>query len=407
MLAIKCSNLIVGKKSKENLKNNQVILINNDKIVSIEPVDEFERMSFDGEVIDLTQEDIYVIPGLIDTHVHIAHGGTDPREKSDSDPLVGLRMAHNAFVNLKAGITTLRDMGAKNHIDVEFKKGVELGLIPSPRILNVGKPIITTGGHCYYMGREADGPIEVAKAVREQIKARVDFIKLMVTGGIFTPGNIYDLQLKKEEIESAVETAHNAGIPVAVHAQAGKGIGIAVEAGIDTLEHGIILTEADVELMVKKGTYYVPTLVAIKEIAELGSEVGLPTWMISKVKELVETHAKSYKMARKAGLTIAAGTDYRHGTLIEELKLMVKYGASNEEALLSATSVAAEVLGKEKTIGSIEVGRYADITVVNGNPLENITNLANIKAVFVGGQVKWSEQNNMIAKEGRGGAIHV
>ncbi len=396
MKAIKCANILTGKRVGERSLKNQVILMEKERIVSIEPLDEFEKKSFAGEIIDYTDEEMYVIPGLIDTHLHLAHGGTDPSEKYDSDPLVSLRMANNAFINLKAGITTVRDLGAKNHIDVEFKKGVEKKLIPSPKVIICGKPIIMTGGHCYYMGQEADGPHEVAKAVREQLKERVDFIKLMVTGGIMTPGNIYDLQLKKEEIESAIETAHNASRPVAAHAQAGRGIKLSIEAGVDTLEHGIYLSEEDVELMIKRGTYYVPTLVAIKEIAEEGLYVGLPEWVVSKLDTAVEAHMKSFQMAREAGLTIAAGTDYRPGTLQDELQLMVNYGATNEEAFLAATSVAAKVIDRADTIGSIEPGKYADITIVKGDPLDNISNLSNVETVFVEGTIKWHAGNNTL-----------
>ena len=387
MKAIKCSNVFTSEKSSAELLTDKVIIIEGNRFSSIQSLQGFEEESFNGEVIDYRKADLYVLPGMIDAHVHLAHGGTNPSEKYDADPLVSLRMAHNAFINLKAGITTVRDLGAKNHIDIEFKKGVEKNLVTSPRVLVCGKPIIMTGGHCYYMGREADGSAEVAKAVREQIKAGADFIKLMVTGGVMTPGNIYDLQLKEHEIRSAIETAHNASKPVAAHAQAGKGIKLSIEAGVDTLEHGIFLGEDEVDLMYKRGTYYVPTLLAFKEIYEDGLNVGLPEWMVEKVETAVEGHMKSFQMAKEAGITIAAGTDYRHGTLKDELKLMVDYGFTETEAILSATSVAAKVIGKDKEIGSIEPGKYADLTIVQGNPFDNINNLSNVQSVFLNGEM--------------------
>jgi len=393
MKVLKCSNIFTGTKlrGKKVLKDH-VILMDQGKIINVEPFNVQKLPWSKDDIFDFSDRNLFVLPGLIDTHLHLAHGGTDITEKADPDPLVALRMAHNAFKNLKAGMTTVRDMGAKNHIDVHFRRGVQLGLIPSPRVFISGQPIITTGGHCYYMGREADGPYEVARAVREQLKVQVDYIKLMVTGGVMTPGvGTCDLQFQKEEVEAAVRVAHNAGKMISSHAQGGPGVKLTIECGVDILEHGIYLAEEDIERMKKKGTYYIPTLIAIKEIAEEGAKVGVPQWAIDKAVGATEHHRKSYQMARKAGIPIGAGTDYRPGTLPDELRLMVSYGASNEEALYSATSVAAKVIGKEELLGSIEPGKMADFTVVSGNPLEDINTLKNVEAVIIAGEIKWSK----------------
>ena len=393
MKVLKCSNIFTGTKlrGKKVLKDH-VILMDQGKIINVEPFNVQKLPWSKDDIFDFSDRNLFVLPGLIDTHLHLAHGGTDITEKVDPDPLVALRMAYNAFKNLKAGMTTVRDMGAKNHIDVHFRRGVQLGLIPSPRVFISGQPIITTGGHCYYMGREADGPYEVARAVREQLKVQVDYIKLMVTGGVMTPGvGTCDLQFQKEEVEAAVRVAHNAGKMISSHAQGGPGVKLTIECGVDILEHGIYLAEEDIERMKKKGTYYIPTLIAIKEIAEEGAKVGVPQWAIDKAVGATEHHRKSYQMARKAGIPIGAGTDYRPGTLPDELRLMVSYGASNEEALYSATSVAAKVIGKEELLGSIEPGKMADFTVVSGNPLEDINTLKNVEAVIIAGEIKWSK----------------
>jgi imidazolonepropionase-like amidohydrolase len=388
-----CSELITSFENKNTkVSSNQVIVVKNDRIESVQPADSFDLSGVDSsKVIRFDDSNMIVIPGLIDAHLHLAHSGTDISEKADPDPLVALRMAHNAFQNLKAGITSVRDMGAKNHIDIHFKNGVALGLVPSPRVSICGKPIIITGGHCHYMGREADGPDEMAKAVREQIKMDVDFVKIMVTGGVMTPGaGSATLQMQKAEILSTVEVAYSAGKPVSAHAQAGPGIALAINCGVQSIEHGNFLEPTDIELMAKNGTYYVPTLTAFKEIAEDGHKINLPAWAIEKAAAAVDKHEKSYRLAREAGLTIAAGTDYRHGTLLNELRLMVAYGASATEALESATINAAKVIQRAEDLGSIAPGKLADFTVIAGNPMKDINNLNNIIHSVIGGEVRWS-----------------
>jgi imidazolonepropionase-like amidohydrolase len=392
MKKIICSKLITTfKNGNATVLSNQVIETDNNRFRSIKPLKDYDPLELKGEeVLHFDGENTFVLPGLIDTHLHLAHSGTNIAEKSDPDPLVAMRMAHNAYLNLKAGITTARDMGAKNHIDVFFKKGLELNLLPAPRILISGQPIIATGGHCYYMGREADGPHEIMKAVREQVKAGVDFIKLMVTGGVMTPGGSIDTQqLTNSEIEAAIGLAHQLGKPTAAHAQGGPGVKQCIKSGIDSLEHGIVLSEDDVDLMLKHDTYYIPTLTAIKEIAEKGVKFGLPDWAIKKASNAVENHRYSYQMARKAGVTIAAGTDYRHGTLLNELKLMQEYGASALEALEAATHSAAKAIQKADDLGTIQSGKLADLTVVKGNPIDNLDVLGAVEAVVVGGSQIW------------------
>jgi imidazolonepropionase-like amidohydrolase len=373
--------------------SDRAIWVRDGWIEEVRPIDAESVESDRVDRLDLRGDDVYALPGLIDVHVHLAHGGTDISEKADPDPLVSLRMAHNALRHLKAGVTTVRDMGAKNHIDVHFRRGVELNLIPSPRVLVSGRPIICTGGHCHYMGREADGPWETAKAVREEIKAGVDWIKLMVTGGVMTAGASSDtLQLTEVEVGAAVEAAHAAGRPVAVHAQVGTGIGMSVRLGADSLEHGLRLSESDVELMLDRGVMYVPTLTAFREIAADGPAYGLPDWAVDKAQAAVEDHRKSFELARSAGVPIAAGTDYRHGTLVNELKVMNDYGADAVEALGAATHRAARLLRLEDQLGSVAPGRRADLTVVRGDPVADLDRLTRVEAAVIGGQVGWAKE---------------
>lgn len=330
-----------------------------------------------------------LLPGLIDAHVHLAISGADQSEKQNPAPLVALQMVHNGLVNLRAGITTVRDMGAKDHIDVSYRQGLEVGLIEGPRYILAGRPIIATGGHTPYMGRPVDGPIEARKAVREQILAGVDWVKMMVTGGIMTRGtDPQHQQLFQDEIEAVVQTAHAAGKPVAAHCQGGPGIIDAIQAGIDSLEHGIWLTDQAVDLMLEHNTAYVPTLSAIYLIAEGIPIAGVepPKWSVEKAKHARDAHQGSFSKALRAGVRIIGGTDYQHGSLPFELSLMVKYGMKPIDALRSVTSKAAEMLGIS-AIGEIAPGKDADLVVVDGDPTREIGALERVLLVVQRGRV--------------------
>lgn len=365
------------------------ILIDDRKILKIDYG--FDTPHYDAQIFDYADDNkTFVLPGLIDSHLHLAHGGYDAREKEDSDVLIAHRMYHNGLRNLLAGVTTQRDCGAKNHIDVAYREGLRLGLINGPRTLICGQPIIATGGHCAYMGRKIDGRIEAMKAVREQIQQRVDFIKLMVTGGVSTnTGQPTTPQMTREEIEAAVTIAHNNERQVAVHAEGGIGVRWALDAEIDTLEHGIYLSDENIQQMAKQGTWFIPTLFAIHDIGTKGAEEPVPIsqFMIDKCAVAFEKHADSFRRAYAAGVKIVGGTDYKHGCLVCELELMLSLGMKNSEAIMAVTKRAAEMLKLDKDVGTVEPGKIADILIISGNPLENIANLRNVKAVMQGGKL--------------------
>lgn len=340
--------------------------------------------------------DATVLPGLIDAHLHFAIGGADQAEKANPAALVALRMAHSAQVNLRAGITTVRDMGAKEHIDVRFKEAVALGFVPSPRYLISGKPIIATGGHCTYMGRQVDGPEEARKATREQLTAGVDWIKMMVTGGIMTRGtDPRTQQLFDDEIAAVVETAHAAGKPVAVHCQGGPAVVATIKAGVDSLEHGMWLTDEAIELMLEHDTAYVPTLSAFYLIAEGQAIEGFapPDWAVEKSRIATEAHRSSFARAVKAGVRIVAGTDYKHGSLPFELGLMADWGMPTIEVLRSATSRSADLL-RLPNVGRITEGAEADLVVVAGDPTRDIRALSDVELVVQGGRIVYDKRTS-------------
>ncbi len=367
------------------------VLVDGDRIVQVGPgvtarAGAAERLDF-GHVPNAT-----LLPGLIDTHIHLAISGADQAEKADPDVLTGLRMARHAKMNLEAGITTVRDAGAKHHIDVHFRRALALGYVPGPRMLVAGKPIIVTGGHCTYMGREVDGPADARRAAREQIMAGVDWLKMMVTGGIMTEGtDPRTAQLLPDEMAAVLEVARAAGKPVAAHCQGGPGVRQAIEAGIRSLEHGLWLTDADVELMVERGTYYVPACSSIHLIAEgepvPGNPAPPPAWAVAKARPATEAHRESFARALEAGVKIAAGSDYVQAGLPFELELMVKWGMEPAAALRSATSVAAELLTLEGEIGTVEPGKVADLLVVEGDPCRDIAAVGRPRAVLQSGRI--------------------
>ncbi len=293
----------------------------------------------------------------------------------------------------EAGVTTVRDLGGVDGIALAVRDAIRARLIPGPRVLAAAKGICMTGGHGWRFGREADGPDDVRKAVREQLKVGADVIKLFATGGVMTPGvEPGSSQLTPEEIRAAIEEARKAGRRTAAHAQATDGIAACVDAGIGSIEHGIFLTEPIAAKMVTGGIALVATLIAPERIVNHGVKAGIPEFAVRKSEAVHARHVESFQMAMRHGVPIAAGTDAGtpfnpHGSIVPELALMVKAGMSPLEALRSATSVAARVLGLHEETGRIAPGLAADLIAVGGDPGERVEALDDVRLVIANGRI--------------------
>jgi len=347
-----------------------------------------------GRRIDLSG--CTLLPGLINCHVHLCFGAeADPVRVMRDEPyaLTALKVLRRAQETVEAGVTTVRDLGGRDYAEFAVRRAVAEGLFPGPRILGAGRPVCMTGGHGNAIGREADGPDDARKAVREQLKAGADVIKLIATGGVMTPGvEPGSPQLTLEEMRAAIEEATKAGRRTAAHAQGSTGIADAIEAGITTIEHGIFLTDEIVAAMKRKGVFLVATLAAPAAISAGGLAAGIPDYMVRKSDAVVTAHVASFRRAHEAGARIAAGADSGtplnpHGSLLPELELMVKYGMTPLEAIRSATSVAAEALGLGSETGRVAEGHAADLLAVTGDPVERIGALGDVRLVLARGAI--------------------
>jgi len=332
-----------------------------------------------------------LLPGFIDAHIHICmDGSADPMTASltESPTITALKAAESARRTLMAGITTVRDMGGKDGIDFGLRQAIASGLIPGPRMLVSGQLICMTGGHGWQVGLEADGPDEVRRAAREQIKAGADIVKLMATGGVLTPAvEPGSEQFTEAELHAGVEEAHKAGKKTATHAMGTRGIKNALRAGIDSIEHGVYLDDETVSMMIERNIPLIPTISALYNIETRGVEAGIPAFAVEKTLMVKPFHLESIRMAREAGISVAAGTDAgtpfnRHGENLGEIKLLVDYGGfSPMGAIKAGTGNAAKVLGLEDELGTVAEGKVADLVMVEGNPLDDIDVLLDPEAI--------------------------
>jgi imidazolonepropionase-like amidohydrolase len=341
-----------------------------------------------------------VLPGLINCHVHLCNDGAPDlfaQVMSDSTPVATLRAARSARETLHTGVTTVRDCGAADDIVIELAKAVKRGMVPGPRIQAAGRVITMTGGHGHFIGREADGADEVRKAVRTEIKAGAGVIKVMATGGVLTPGvSPTQTALLPEELAVVAQEAHNSGRRVCTHAIGGTGILNALRAGIDSIEHGFYLDDETLELAVGQGTFLVPTMLAVDRIIRNGLAAGIPAWAVDKAEREAQKQRESFAAAVSSGMKVAAGTDAgtpfnAHTDLAAELALMVEHGLSPMQTLVAATRHAAENLGMLHEIGTLEVGKLADLVVVDGDPVRDITATGRVALVVKDGIVHRDE----------------
>ncbi|OYD08139.1 metal-dependent hydrolase family protein [Paludifilum halophilum] len=343
--------------------------------------------------VEINGAGMTVLPGLIDAHVHLGMDcSPDPFQQIqlDREADTAFKAYRQGIQFLQSGITTIRNLGTKNHVDIAFRQSMEQGIATGPRVFAAGQPIVITGGHGYPMATEADGVEEIRKATRHQIKIGADVIKLMATGGVLTAGtDPGSPQLTLEELRCACEEACRASKTTAAHAIGLEGVKNAIKAGITTIEHGYILDDEAIEMMIERGTFLVPTLLAPLLILEQGRSV--PRHMIEKLQKIEEEHRSSFRKALKAGVKIAVGTDAgtpfnMPGLIVNEMELMLKEGMSALDVIHSATRMGAECLHIGERTGSLDLGKWADIILVEGNPLNDWSSLKRIRQVFKGGQ---------------------
>lgn len=327
-----------------------------------------------------------VIPGLIDAHDHPDIDlGDEVAQATAPQAWATLVAVRNLKTILGSGITTLRWTGARDRIDIVFRRAVAEGLVAGPRLLASGKLVARTGGHGWFWGHEADGPDAVRRAVREEVKTGVDWLKIMVTGGVATPGSDpISPGYTRDEIWAAVDEAHMHGKRIACHAYGGQGLRWAVEAGIDTVEHGALAHEELLELMAQNGTTLVSTM-GIMEAGLLNPDV--PSYAQQKFLAVKDAYLTTLRRAREIGVSVIVGTDINHAQLVRELEVLTEVGYSPLEALGSATWQAAKCLGIDQETGSITSGKWADMVAVKGNPLEGIGVLKNVAGVCIQGRL--------------------
>jgi imidazolonepropionase-like amidohydrolase len=363
-----------------------------------------------GAVEDIDADGGCILPGFIDTHVHLVLEGVSlARDMATPFSMRFYRSVEHMRRTLDAGITTVRDAGGA---DAGLKEAVETGVVPGPRVQISIAVLTITGGHVDFWMRSGnefrllppypgfpdgrcDGVDQVRQRVREVLRAGAEVIKVCATGGVMSPTDHPEFtQFSPEELDVIVrEAAYRRGTKVMAHAQGVDGIKNALRAGVHSIEHGIYLDDEAIQLMLDRRAFLVPTLLAPLGVLEIGQQGGMAEHAVRKTREVIDAHRDSIRRAHKAGVKIAMGTDagvVPHGTNLRELGLMVDVGLTPMEAIVASTRTAAECLGWQDRIGTIQAGKTADLVITKANPLDDIKSLentCNVVLVMKGGQV--------------------
>lgn len=331
-----------------------------------------------------------LLPGLINSHAHLAWDGIHDlaRQSLDDAPEISAyKAAANMLKSLRAGVTLVRDLGM-NESNLFTKQALEQGIFPGPRILVTGQAIVQTGGHTYWCCREASGADEMRRAVRDQVRQGADLIKIM--------GCHDRLEFTDEELAAVIDESHRNGLPITAHATFDACINRMAEFGVDVIEHGGSMSQNTIDLLVAKKIPIVTTFAPLvqQSVPEIARKFNIPEWKIAERQRAIADPSRyeGLKRAAEAGVTIVFGTDagspaVGHDVVAPELKFMVKVGVvpNNYAAIRSATVKAAELSKLEGKLGTLEAGKFADVIVVRGNPLENLDALEHVAMTFVGG----------------------
>jgi imidazolonepropionase-like amidohydrolase len=399
-LAVRCGRLVDVRSGA--VINQVVILIEGERITAVGPN---VTAPANAEVIDLSR--MTVLPGLIDCHTHLTF---EPHQLGYSSlgisvPRSALTGAKNARLTLEAGFTTVRNVGANGYSDVALRDAIDAGDVAGPRIVASGPALGITGGHCdnnllpfehhHSADGVADGISAVQHKVREVIKYGADVIKFCASGGVFSKGDNPRLeQYSPEEMQALVAEAHRLGRRVATHAHSATSIKDAVRSGVDSVEHGIFLDEEGIQLMKQRGTYLVPTSFPLYWFEENEEKMHLPPWVVEKAAIIIPAAKQNVARAFQAGVKVALGTDagvYPHGLNGGEFWAMVTLGLTPVQALQAGTVNAADLMGWNDRIGTLEKGKFADIVAVKGDPLQDIKLLQHVGFVMKDGVVYKNE----------------
>ena len=367
-----------------------------------------ERRLPEGNWTEIDLSGATLMPGLSDSHVHLTSGANAHGFKrlTRSTARAAISGVVNAETTLMAGFTSVRNLGAPGFTDIDLRKSIEEGEIIGPRIIGAGQSIGITGGHCgdatllpyetqRRTGGRADGPWEVRQKVRENKKYGAQVIKFCGTGGVLSPNtSINAQQYSLEEMKAIVDEARLLDLKVAVHAHGPRGIQSALEAGVDSVEHASMITDEGIALAIEQGTYLSMDIYVSDYILSEGEAAGIMEENLAKERQVGRVQRERFQAAVRAGVNMAFGSDagvYPHGTNARQFAKMVEWGMSPMQAIQTATLSNATLFGIEDEIGSITVGKAADMVAVDGNPLDNIRELEDVDFVMKDGVVYLDE----------------
>ena len=377
---------------------NAVILVEGERIAAIGESGEI-KIPEGAEQIDTTGT--WLIPGLMNMHVHLGlvlPGKMKAELQGESEAALALRMAANARESLQAGVTTIRLTGDRGHADLDLMRAINKGQADGPRIFSAGEELSITAGHGSKLPGKTnyDGPDELVKAARTQISAGAKWLKILISGGIATDGGgLAEALMTPEEIRAVIDAGHRFGVKVTAHSGSPAATSVAVDAGLDCVEHGYFLDRPTLKKMKEHGTWLVPTIVVTAPATQpFFEKIGSPPWYLERRNSAGKAHWRALEMAIEEGVNIALGTDQmpaepNDGTTAtaREAQYYVEAGMTPLQALRSATIETARLLDAEDEIGTLEAGKYADIVAVDRDPTKDIKVLRNILLVMKGGKV--------------------